>query len=334
MRSLFVASTLLALASGAMANDTVAELGIGGLTFVKSANLEMVSEDLFVSVDEIRVTYQFRNNADTDEHVLVAFPMPDITGSFDFMVSIPTDDPENFFGFATTFEGKPVDATLHQYAFAADIEQTDYLTSLGIPLAPQSAVTTEAINALSDIDKAGLISRGLVEPMEYDAGEGYTTDFVPIWTLKSTYSWEATFPAGETVEVVHTYKPSVGGTVSVSFLEKFDDYDPLPEYKAKYCMDDGFINAVKKNPITDNGYTYYPFTETWLSYIWSTGANWAGVVGTFTLTVDKGDPKNLVSFCGENVEKISPTQFRMTIKDWYPRQDKELEVLILNARTE
>jgi len=59
-----------------------------------------------------------------------------------------------------------------------------------------------------------------------------------------------------------------------------------------------------------------------------TGGNWAtGTIGEFKLTVDKGNPKNLVSFCGENVRKTGPTIFEMTADNYYPSRD--LEVLIL-----
>ena len=43
--------------------------------------------------------------------------------------------------------------------------------------------------------------------------------------------------------------------------------------------------------------------------------------------VDKGDPRNLVSFCGNGVKKISPTQFEMRERDFIPEHN--LYVLIL-----
>jgi hypothetical protein len=43
--------------------------------------------------------------------------------------------------------------------------------------------------------------------------------------------------------------------------------------------------------------------------------------------VDKGSPKNLVSFCGSGVKKIGPTQFEMRRTDWRP--EKDLSILLL-----
>ena len=66
-----------------------------------------------------------------------------------------------------------------------------------------------------------------------------------------------------------------------------------------------------------------------IEYVLTTGGNWAlGTIGDFKLTIDKGDPDNLVSFCGENVRKTGPTTFEMTAKDFYPERD--LDILILH----
>jgi hypothetical protein len=331
MKRLLFAALLLGV-SPAFANDTMSQLGTGGLVFLTSEDVSMDSEDLSVSSDQVKVVYQFTNKSDKDQHALVAFPLPDITGDGDFMVAVPTEDAENIFGFSTTFDGQPVDSTLHQYAFAAGIDRTDLLNSLGVPLVPFGTATTEALNALSDDDKANLVHLGMVIPMQYDNGDGWKTDYTPVWTLKSTYSWEADFKAGETAEVVHTYKPSVGGTVAVTFLGPAnEDENRAADYKKKYCTDDGLIKTLKKQLKASDDYYSAPYTESWISYIWSTGSNWSGPIGKFHLTVDKGDPKNLVSFCWDSeVNKTGPTTFEMEATDWYPPFNRELEILILN----
>lgn len=192
-----------------------------------------------------------------------------------------------------------------------------------------------AISGLSDADKAELLRLGLVIPMEYDAGQGMVTDYQPIWTLRSTYSWEAVFPVGETVTVTHRYRPSAGGTVGVVFLgEPYDGYDPAAEYAKKYCTDESFLSAVQRTLASPDEPYSAPFTETWLSYIWSTGANWSGPIRNFRLTVDKGRAENLVSFCWDGkVTRTSPTTFEMEATDFYPPWSRELEILILNRQS-
>ena len=59
----------------------------------------------------------------------------------------------------------------------------------------------------------------------------------------------------------------------------------------------------------------------------TTGANWAGPIGTFRLIVDKGSEKNLVSFCGTGVAKTGPTTFELTYKDFVP--DRDLDILFI-----
>ncbi|MGN6489473.1 MAG: DUF4424 domain-containing protein [Devosia sp.] len=323
---------LVALGTAALANDTMSQLGTGGLVFLTSDKVSMESEDLTVGPEQVRVVYQFRNNGDADEHALVAFPLPDITGDGDFMVSVPSEDPENIFGFTTTFNGEPVDVELHQYAFAYGVDQTAVLNELGVPLIPYGSAVSDALDALAPEDQQRLRHLGMVIPMEYDIGNGMETHYTAVWTLKSTYTWEADFRAGETAEVVHQYKPSVGGTVAVTFLAPpYDGEDRAADYRKRYCTDDSFIEAVRKTmPNPDEPYSA-PFTESWISYVWSTGSNWSGPIKKFHLTIDKGLPGNLVSFCWDGkVTKTSPTTFEMEARDWYPPWGRELEVLILN----
>jgi len=331
MRSLLLVPLLL-VATPVLANDTMSQLGTGGLVFITSEDISMDSEDLSVGPEQVKVVYQFTNNGKEDQHALVAFPLPDIKGDGDFMVSVPTEDGENLFGFTTTFNGKPVESSLHQYAFAVGIDQTELLKSLGVPLVPFGTAVHDALNALPDEDKQNLVHLGMVIPMEYDDGGGWKTDYTPVWTVKSTYSWEADFPAGETVDVVHTYKPSVGGTVAVTFLTPpYADEDRGKEYKDKYCTDADLIKTLKKTLTGPEDYYSAPYTESWISYIWSTGANWGGAIKKFHLTIDKGDAKNLVSFCWDGkVTKTGPTTFEMDATDWYPTYGRELEILILN----
>lgn len=331
---LLVALLGVAASGVALGNDSMATLGAGGLVFVQTGEVRMLSEDLHVSAEEVRVRYEFRNDGEAEVRSLVAFPLPDISGGPDFMQAVPTEDPENPFGFATSFDGEPVKAALHQYAFATNIDYSDYLRDLGVPLAPHGEETLAAIAALDEAQHLELQHRGLVVPMEYDAGQGWQKEYFPAWTLRSTYSWEAVFPVGETVVVEHRYRPSVGGTVAVTFLaEPYEGYDPATAYRTKYCTDDGFIAAVEATLPDPNDRYSAPFTESWLSYVWSTGANWAGPIGRFHLTVDKGRPENLVSFCWDGeVTKTSPTTFEMEAEDWFPPWGRELDILVLNRQ--
>lgn len=334
MKTLTALGLLVAATAPALANDTSAVLTTGGLEFITNQDIVMQSEELYISRDEIRVVYEFRNDGTEDHNILVAFPMPDIVPNFWSPVAFPEGPDDNLFQFETTLNGESVEATLHEYAYAFGVDRTKMLKQLGLPLVPISEEASQATDALDDDKTAELLHLGMVTPDEFDAGNGWEKHYWPAWTYKATYTWEGNFPAGETVTVEHRYKPSVGGTVAVSFLSPpYEDYDPATEYKTKYCTDDGFINAVKRTLTSPDDTYSAPFTEAWISYILTTGGNWGGgAIENFRLVVDKGSEDNLVSFCGDGVKKIGPTTFEMVKTDFWP--DKELDILILERRAQ
>ena len=303
-------------AGPAAANDSTAELSTGGLAYITTDVIEMRSEDLYISMQEVRVRYEFVNNSDQDVTTLVAFPMPDIKGDIDFMVAVPVEDPVNFLGFHTTVDAAPVEAKVQQRVSALGVDQTALLVGLGVPLAPQSREARDALDKLPKETWDRLISLGLAGVEEYDAGNGWERHLAPLWLLSTAFYWEQTFPAGKTVLVEHRYKPSVGSTAGVSFGYEGSREEPWArQYFSKYCIDDDFLRAYEKTKTPDGGDTYF---ENRIDYILSTANNWAGMIGRFHVVIDKGSPKNLVSFCGEGVKKISPTAFEMTKTDYLP----------------
>lgn len=329
----FVSTLMVLAAAPALANDTAAVLTTGGLEFVSHGEIAMESEDLFISKDEIRVVYTFRNDSDQDHDLLVAFPMPDIVPDHFSPVAFPMGPADNLFEFETTFNGAPIAAELHEYAYAAGVDRTKLLEKLDIPIVPINQAAIDAVDALDEETIGQLLHLGMAVPDEFDAGEGWETHHWPNWTYRATYTWEATFPANETVVVEHRYKPSVGGTTGVALLSGpyEDGYDPAAEYRQKYCTDESFVAAVRKTLTDPDEPWSAPFTESWISYILTTGGNWAGGgIETFRLVVDKGSTDNLVSFCGEGVRKIGPTTFEMVKENFWPQE--ELNILILERQ--
>lgn len=324
---------LLAAASAApaWANDSTAALSTGGLVYVLTEDIEMQSEDLYISLDEVRVRYTFENHADHDVTTLVAFPMPDIQGSIDFMVSIPVEDAQNFLGFKTMVDGKPVETKVQQRASALGIDQTALLTSLGVPLALHLDATRKALDALPQADKDNLVQLGLAAIDEYDNdGKGMVKHLAPNWLLSTVFYREQTFPAGKRIVVEHSYQPSVGQSADVSFVAPEAQSEPWFEvYRQKYCMDDAFLKAARAGLTPDGGNSLF---ENRVSYVLRTGSNWAGPIAKFRLVVDKGSPKNLVSFCADGVKKIGPTQFEVVKTNFEPQQD--LDIMILQPRAD
>jgi len=123
-----------AAAPRALANDSTATLGAGGLVLTKSINITLDREDLYVSTGEIRVHYEFRNTSDKDVATTVAFPLPDIDLSYYSEVPItrPGSDAVNFVDFTVSVDGKAVTPVLEARALLKGEDITDYLTAKNI----------------------------------------------------------------------------------------------------------------------------------------------------------------------------------------------------------
>jgi len=308
------------VAAPALANDTTAELAAGGLVLTKSDSIEMRSEDLYISQQAVRVRYVFANTSGKDVTVRVAFPMPDIGGPgfFQSDVAIPIDDAAaNVLGFKTKVDGKLVKAEVEQRAIATDgVDRTAWLVANHIPLAVHVAGADEAMAALPNAKRDEAIRLGL-----YD-GEG---DEGPQWVLKTTYHWLQTFPAGRPIVVEHAYTPSVGATVATNVGTEYG-----AEQVAKYCVDKTLTDTVVRAAKADKDGNA-PWRDHWIDYVLVTGGNWKKPIGDFRLVVDKGSPKNLISFCGSGVKKISPTQFEMRRANWRPEKDLSILLLVANG---
>ncbi|RWQ05582.1 DUF4424 domain-containing protein [Mesorhizobium sp.] len=325
----YVLTAALALsATPVFANDSIAELGTGGLILSRSDAVAMESEDLYISPEKVTVDYVFRNNTDKDVDAIVAFPMPDIEGDPNEMPAIPDGQSDNFLGFEVTIDGVAAKPQLEQKAFALGIDISADLKSQNVPFYPFGDAARAALAKLPQAVADDWVDRGLIIEDTADDGSGMKTVYVPFWQLRSTYWWRSTFPANKAVRVAHRYKPSVGGTSSVSFFYDGHFQGQYAAYKTRYCMDGTFENAIRKAAKgTPDGTPRY--FENRIAYVLTTGGNWAtGSIGKFKLTVDKGDPKNLVSFCGENVRKVGPTRFEMTAENFYPEHDIDIMLLV------
>jgi hypothetical protein len=319
-----IASTLVA---PAQANDSEAAIGVGGLRLTPNAAISMDSEDLYISKDEVRVRYRFTNRSAKDQTLTVSFPVPSIPGS-DAEIYGYTGIPDLArLKFRTTVGGKPVQLASVRRAEINGKDVTRRIAALGWPMDwfGGSGDTPDFLAKLSAAQRTAYLKQGL---LRRDAGDAKV--LWPAWSVVTHITRQQLFPAGKTVEVTHRYEPLIGGSVAGALYPEGRKNEGFADYARRYCIDQDFIAgfdsgleaAKRRNPDT----TFY--SETWLSYILRSGANWRGPIKDFRLVVDKGKPENLVSFCMDGVKKISPTQFEVRIRNFEPRRD--LEVLIVN----
>ena len=328
LRTLSFALFALA-ATRALANDSTAELAAGGITFLKDPDIAMRSEDLSISAKQVHIVYEFANKAGADKTALVAFPMPDIEGAVDFTVGVPDGPDDNPFAFAVTSDGQPVTPTLDEHAFFKGVERTAELRKLGVPLRPYLPATQEALDKLDAATKKRLVDQEMayVDETSTSVDGPVERHLIGLWTYRSAFTWKQTFPAGKSLRLEQSYKPGVGSTVGTGVgAPGWRTREDAKGYPAKYCIDRDFeqsVAAVMRKKKAD----YPPFSEQRIDYILTTGANWAGPIGDFHLTIDKGQPNYLLSLCADGIVKTGPTRFELRKKDFTPSRD--LNILIL-----
>ena len=316
-------------AGPALANDSTAELDNNGLRLLQEPDIAMTSEDLSISAKAVHVEYEFVNHSAAAKTVTIAFPMPDVTGGIDENVGLPDPDAENPFRFRVAADGVVIRPKLDARAFVGDMDVTEKLTSAAVPLMPFAKGAGETLDRLPQATKDAFVKAGIAAIDEYSTRADGVMEkhLAPTWTWRAAYVWTQTFPAGKPVRLVQDYAPSVGGTAGTSIGSAgWRTNDFMHDYPAKYCIDAAFEAAVKRAMAAAHA-DYAPFTETRINYVLKTGANWAGPIGAFRLTVDKGEPQNLVSFCGSGVAKIGPTRFELRKSGFRPTED--LHILIL-----
>lgn len=337
--SLAVAAAAL-LAMPSSANDSSAAIGLGGLELTHNDAISMDSEDLYLSLDEVRVKYRFTNHSNKDVETLISFPLPAIPDGIEGYLGDTSYPDWSEHEFTTTVDGKPVKLESHQVVTAKGKNVEKRLKKLGWPIKFwEDYQFLERVEKFSDADKKKYLAEGLLKRED----PKNTPDWiVPGWQVTTHVTRTQVFPAGKTVIVEHRYNPiaggSVGGMLGILAAPETNDGEGTKEwaleYKANYCIDDAFLKgfrnrlAAKRKQGEEEGTEMGMFyVEHWLDYVLKSGANWRGPIKDFRMIIDKGDAGNLVSLCADGVKKISPTQFEVRKTNFEPKQD--IEILIV-----
>ena len=323
------AMAVAAFAPGpAIANDSEANVTMGGLVFERNEQVSMDSEDLYLSLDRVRVRYSYTNHGERPVTLLVAFPLPDLPlegADPDWMEAAYPD--LSLIDMQTRVDGKPVSLSRIDSAKVGGRDVDARLEQLGWPILhwtdPDFAARLDALSADS---RAALIAEGLL-----------TTDYGmdgalrPAWTVSTSFVRTQTFTPGVPVTVEHSYAPIQGGTVGGGLgrdarVAPGGRLDPDSDYVTRYCVDDAFLRGFDRKRYLPSGKenpSVLPI-ENWIGYALKPGANWKGPIRKFRLTVDKGEPDRLVSLCMDGIRKVSPTRFEVTRTDFEPERDIDL----------
>jgi len=329
-----LALALIFAAAPAWANDSTAELDNNGLRLLHEPDIAMASEDLSISDKAVHIVYEFVNHGASDKVVTLAFPMPDITGGVDANVGLPSTDSSDPFHFRVSADGVPAGVHLEAAAFVGATDVTARLKAMHVPLMPFAKGAGEALDHQPTLKKPKLVKEGLAAEEQYASKPDGPMEkhLTPLWTWRAAYVWRQNFPAGRPVRLLQDYAPSVGGTAGTQVGHAgWRASEDGRTYLARYCIDGDFEASVKRAAAAAHA-EYSPFTEERINYVLRTGANWAGPIGRFHLTVDKGAPNTLISFCGEGVRKLDATRFEMSASDFTPKDDLHILILTPLAR--
>jgi hypothetical protein len=309
------------------ANDSAAELSIGGLQFVQNKAVAMESEDLLISLDRVSVHYQFANTSDKPVTLTVAFPLPDIDLAEAENIALPSSDPVNFVGFETKIDGSAAKFQIDQRAMVGEKDVSALLRQFNLPLLPIGKSEIR-IADLPDATRLKLVNEGLLLPAgTNDRGR---QQYAAGWVAKTSAVRQQTFAPDRKVLVEHQYHPSVGTSSDTILRSALRSSKPLASeiqrYRREYCVTDAFLAELDKH--AGNGKADKAMIgERRISYVLKTGANWAGPIRSFKLTVDPGGPDRLVSFCAGGLKPAPGSAMEFTAENFKPDQD--LKILIV-----
>ena len=313
--NIFLALGLLALASSVHANDSSARIGIGGLELVKNEHVAMVSEDLYVSPQQVRIEYVFRNTSAQDVQTEIAFPLPTINLAeySNSPIGIQGSQALNFVDFVVQQDEKqlPVQVQVRAHDQKGQ-EISAWLEQNQIPLSPINQDYDQwykQINALPRALQDELERRELMY-FDRDNDNAY-----PLWNIQVTLHWPQRFPAGQEVRLKQSYRPVTGQEFFNTEMLKTE-----PSWQTNFCIDKGTEQGLRKQLSqqgADNPYLLAYSVE----YILTTARNWQGSIGDFRLTVDKLKPDSIISLCLDGLKKTSPTTFEWRAQNYRPQQE-------------
>src|SRR5262249_40904415 len=133
--------------------------------------------------------------------------------------------------------------------------------------------------------------------------------YAPGWVVKTSAVRQQVFPPARSVTVEHQYRPSTGSSPDTILRASLRRSSALSQefarYRKEYCIQHSFLAELDKRAGSGEANTV-KLQERRISYVLKTGANWAGPIRSFKLTIDPGGSDRLVSFCPGQLKASSP----------------------------
>lgn len=303
--SLLITFVLPVTATG---NDGFAELAVGGIVIGKTNDIALDKEVLDISYDNIVVNYEFINESDKDQDVLMLFPLPAYPANPAESWIISHGQPS---GFSINMNGKSVDFRTEVVAKVKDKDVTRELLSAGLTEA-------QIIKFPFDNNLLGIKDHDIKLPkaqIDLMTEKGLLDDEYPAWDIYVKYIWHAKFPAKSRVYVEHSYRPFIAEGTASGFSPGMD--------LSRFCITPDQVkelNRLYNNNINLDAYNQIPGTI--VAYVLTTANSWKDGIRDFTLRIHAKSKTEIVSVCLPfKVIKVSDTLYSLNIKKYKPGQD-------------
>ena len=317
MRALLRSGVLLLLlgsvwTSTARGNDSMVAIGAGGIVLEKSDTVRMASEDLYISLHEVKVDYVFENVTDQPVTATIGFPLPVYEHEdYDFDVQ-GVDLGAPWSPFTTLIDGRA----------QPSIPRMTVRTSEGVDISSILSDLDMLPTSYADLPNAASIANVQTLLDEAARAAGFSdriSDSWHSWRYELTYVWELELAAKARVSVEHQYSPVSGG-FPLAPLAATSGQSYREIVGAEYCPDDAQWQAiVAATEGHEDGLAGYILD---VGYVLKTGANWATPIGDFHLTVETGAPTELPVLCWDGpLTRATPTTWVYSARNFVPDTD-------------
>lgn len=361
MKHLLTAAPIViasAIMSPALANDSEGGLtATGGLEFLRNEHIRIVSEDLLVSPELIRVEYTYENTHVEDIQIQVAFPIQvglwggtysaeEVVRQLEFKTWVNGEPIEWFPYFGANFENEALCRNLwitrnqifddYGYCFTTlsggILFDNSDCTSESVSL---NRMDRERVAAIRDAESQNNCS---VEPSIQAITPFKSTELVNAEDYVSIVRSQ-TFPANSLTKVVHEYRPDVGRSVPWKIwreppsLRSEVDWGPEDDDAGEFeimlgCTSLSEYNSAievwkskgKFKPTIGEQPTAWMLFDSWLTYILVTGANWNGNIENFRLEIHT-EERQIINTCFEGLQRVSDTSLVFEAKNFVPNQN-------------
>lgn len=293
------------------ANDSKVTVTQEGINYEKSEDIELRSENLEISLSEIKVDYEFYNKSSKEKILTVGFPLPpspfnlerkwDVFPEWDELYwSYATHDPKSyafttplynrlshapFVNFKNWVNGVEISVDSHLRVFRGQKDFKETLIKYNIPL---------SVTYLNGFEEQGALQRTpyyqkVLKKLKLLDDKG-RADF----QTQTIYTWKTEFAPRKITKTRHSYKPDVGffsfsyeknpkglREVSTSYWEPYKT-QALKNYKKLSLKDQKKIMAYLK-AVESKEYSYLHVFE--IRYILKTARNWKGPIQSFKLKI-------------------------------------------------